>query len=157
MRIELQDVAAAARDAEVIHEYPHPDAAVRGVQHAVGEQVPARVALPDEVLDVEGNGRLVREREPRRQRELVAVEQPVRGLAAAEHGLDPAREIRQRAIARDRERLLARSRDPGRQPPATGDRHAAEGDETARRPDHAATARIRSVCALLIHPTRCLY
>ena len=65
MRIELQDVAAAARDTEVIHEYPHSDAAVRGVEDAVGQQMPARVALPDEILDVEGNGRLVREREPR--------------------------------------------------------------------------------------------
>ena len=114
MRIELQDVAAAARDAEVIHEYPHSDAAVRGVEDAVREQMPARVALPDEILDVEGNGRLVRERESRRQRQLVAVEQPVRGLAAPEHGLDPAREIRQRAIAGNRESLLARSRNPGR-------------------------------------------
>ena len=136
MRIELQDVAAAARDAEVIHEYPHSDAAVRGVEHTVGEQMPARVALPDEILDVEGNGRLVREREPRRQRQLVAVEQPVRGLAAAEHGLDPAREIRQRAIVVQPGR--ASSRGPAtasRQPPAAGGRHAAEGDETARAPE----------------------
>ena len=65
MRVELQHVAAPAGDAEIVHENPHPDAAVRRVQHAVGEQVAARVALPNEVLHVEGHGRLVRERKPR--------------------------------------------------------------------------------------------
>ena len=93
MRLELQDVAALAGDAEIVDENPHPDAAIGGVQQAVSEQMAARVALPDEVLDVERDGRFVRERKPRRQRELVAIEQPVRRLAAAEHGFDAGREV----------------------------------------------------------------
>ena len=138
-------------------------AAVRGGFGNAGQSCSARTRLlverkvHDDLLEIERHGRLVDEREPRRQRELIAVEQPVGGLAAREHGLDPLGEVRERPVFRDRKGDVARRRYALGQRGAAGERNGEGCEQQTGRPARAAEGRRRSVFALLIHPSRCLY
>ena len=53
---------------DVVEQHAHAHAAIRGSDDAVGEQVPADVGVPDEVLQIEGPFREVGQRQARYQR-----------------------------------------------------------------------------------------
>jgi hypothetical protein len=96
VRVELHDLAARARDAEVIEQQPDPNAAIGGLDEPAGEQLAGRILLPDEVLDIErGRGR-VGQRESRIEGASIAVEQPVGRVAGLEAHRDPLRMLLQR-------------------------------------------------------------
>jgi hypothetical protein len=127
VRVELQHIAALAGDAEIVDENTNGDATIGGVQHSVSQQVTARVALPNEILDVERYGRLVGQRETRSERELVAIEKPMRGLAVGQHRFDSRAEIGQGAVLRDRRGSLDR-RHAGREGSAADEADSRESD-----------------------------
>jgi hypothetical protein len=53
MRRQLRDRGVAIDDGDVVEQHAHAHAAIRGSDDAVGEQVPADVGVPDEVLQIE--------------------------------------------------------------------------------------------------------
>src|SRR5690606_14087487 len=73
-------------------------------------EVTARVLLPDEVLDVEGRLGPLGQREPRGQRELAAVEEPVGGLAGRQALVDRRRVARERPVLGRRRGVIRRRR-----------------------------------------------
>ena len=63
MGVERRDAGVAVLQLDVVDQDPHADAAVGGAHEAVGEDAAGRVGFPEEVLDVEGLLREVRERD----------------------------------------------------------------------------------------------
>ena len=65
---QLRDRGIAIDDGEVVEQHAHAHPAVGGPDDAVGEQVPARVGVPDEVLQIERPFREIGQGESRFQR-----------------------------------------------------------------------------------------
>jgi len=65
---ELRDRGIAVDNGEVVEQHAHAHPTVRGPDDAVGEQVPADVGVPDEVLQIERAFREIGQGESRDQR-----------------------------------------------------------------------------------------
>ena len=68
MRRQLRDRGIAIDDGEVVEQHAHAHPAIGGPDDAVGEQVPADVGVPDEVLQIERPFREIGQGESRFQR-----------------------------------------------------------------------------------------
>ena len=58
---EKYDIAILGGEQEVIHEHAYPHAAVGCLEQPVEEQDAGFVRLPDEILDINGGGGVIRE------------------------------------------------------------------------------------------------
>ena len=65
---ELRDRGIAIDDAEIVEQHAHAHPAIGGPDNAVGEQVPADVGVPDEVLQIERSFGEIGQGESRYQR-----------------------------------------------------------------------------------------
>ena len=52
--VEGRDRRVAVLEVDVVDQDAHPDATVGGAKESINQDAPGRIALPDEVLDVEG-------------------------------------------------------------------------------------------------------